>query len=104
MTATVQKSDLPPLGFSQEDWDEVSDNPEMTDAELAELRPLSEAEPEIFALLQKRGRGRPRVDAPKVNLTLRLDPHIIEAFKATGPGWQTRINEVLARAAEGLKS
>ncbi|MEH3147429.1 MAG: BrnA antitoxin family protein [Methylobacterium frigidaeris] len=37
-------------------------------------------------------------------LSLRLDPDVVEAFKATGPGWQTRINEVLADAARKMRA
>ncbi|MFO1071113.1 MAG: BrnA antitoxin family protein [Geminicoccaceae bacterium] len=44
-------------------------------------------------------RGRPRLDAPKVSVTLRLDADVLERFRATGPGWQTRINEALRKAA-----
>ena len=47
-------------------------------------------------------RGRPRSEAPKVSTTLRLDPDVIEAFKADGPGWQTRMNAALRKAA-GLR-
>jgi uncharacterized protein (DUF4415 family) len=32
-------------------------------------------------------------------VTLRLDTEVLEHFKAGGPGWQTRINAVLRRAA-----
>lgn len=44
-------------------------------------------------------RGRPKSDAPKVPTTIRLDPDVLAHFKATGPGWQTRVNEALRRAA-----
>ncbi len=40
-------------------------------------------------------RGRPRVDAPKQQVTLRLDAAVVEGLRATGPGWQTRANEAL---------
>lgn len=40
-------------------------------------------------------RGRPKVEAPKVSTTLRLDADIIERFRADGPGWQSRINAAL---------
>jgi uncharacterized protein (DUF4415 family) len=39
--------------------------------------------------------GRPKADAPKKLIALRLDPDIVEQFRATGPGWQSRINAVL---------
>ena len=47
----------------------------------------------------RRRRGRPPSEAPKVSTTIRLDPDVIEAFKADGPGWQSRINTALRRAA-----
>jgi uncharacterized protein (DUF4415 family) len=33
-------------------------------------------------------------------LNLRLDSDVVEHFRATGPGWQTRINDALRRAAK----
>jgi len=45
----------------------------------------------------KRARGRPKLEHPKQHVTLRLDAAVVDAFKAQGPGWQARINEVLAR-------
>lgn len=43
-------------------------------------------------------RGRPPVgDAPKQQVTLRLPRRVIDHFKAGGPGWQTRIGDVLDR-------
>lgn len=44
-------------------------------------------------------RGRPLAAAPKVSTTIRLDPAVIAHFKADGPGWQSRINEALRKAA-----
>lgn len=46
-----------------------------------------------------RRRGRPALDNPKQALKLRLDADVIEAFKADGPGWQTRMNDALRKAA-----
>ncbi|WP_245819082.1 BrnA antitoxin family protein [Marivita hallyeonensis] len=47
----------------------------------------------------KVSRGRPKALTPKVSTTLRLDPDVIEAFKADGPGWQSRMNAALRKAA-----
>ena len=46
----------------------------------------------------KRGRGRPPVDVKRPTLNMRIDAEVLDAFKATGPGWQTRINAVLRDA------
>jgi uncharacterized protein (DUF4415 family) len=40
-------------------------------------------------------RGRPRLENPKQLLSLRLPPEVIASWKATGPGWQTRMAQVL---------
>jgi uncharacterized protein (DUF4415 family) len=44
--------------------------------------------------------GRPRSENPKMALKLRIDPDVVEHFRATGPGWQTRINDTLRKAAK----
>jgi uncharacterized protein (DUF4415 family) len=40
-------------------------------------------------------RGRPVKVSKKKSLALRLDQEVVDAFRNTGPGWQTRINEAL---------
>jgi uncharacterized protein (DUF4415 family) len=43
----------------------------------------------------KRGRGRPAQEVKKEPISIRLDVRVLEAFKATGEGWQTRMNDAL---------
>jgi uncharacterized protein (DUF4415 family) len=43
-------------------------------------------------------RGRPPLESPKQAIKLRIDADVVEHFRETGPGWQTRINEALRRA------
>lgn len=43
----------------------------------------------------RRRRGRPPGSGTKVSTTIRFDAEVLAAFKATGDGWQTRMNEVL---------
>lgn len=50
--------------------------------------PYSDAE---FAALHPR-MGRPKIINRKRSTTIRFDEDVLEAFKATGPGWQTRMN------------
>ena len=75
------------------------DNYESTDEELAQAKPMAEALPELHAALMaeiaKRKAGRPKAAVTKQTIAIRLDPDVLEAFKATGPGWQTRMNEAL---------
>ena len=49
-------------------------------------------------------RGRPPSAAPKEAIKLRLDPDVLEYFRSGGPGWQTRINDALRRAARLKKA
>jgi uncharacterized protein (DUF4415 family) len=42
-------------------------------------------------------RGRPPLDLPKKLVSLRLDQDVIDAFRAGGPGWQSRINSALRK-------
>jgi uncharacterized protein (DUF4415 family) len=42
--------------------------------------------------------GRPQKADRKIPVTLRLDRDVVERFKATGPGWQTRINAALKKS------
>lgn len=45
-------------------------------------------------------RGRPRKPNKKRDIKLRIDPDVLDAFKATGKGWQTQMNAVLKAYAE----
>jgi uncharacterized protein (DUF4415 family) len=53
-----------------------------TDAEWEQVKPLVR-------------RGRPLGSGSKTQVTLRLDVEVIQKFKASGDGWQTRINDAL---------
>ncbi|MDP1681010.1 MAG: BrnA antitoxin family protein [Burkholderiales bacterium] len=53
-----------------------------TDAEWLQAKPLVR-------------RGRPLGSGSKTQVTLRLDVEVVEKFRATGDGWQTRINDAL---------
>jgi len=82
----------------QEGIAEDPDNPEWTEDDFAKARPFAEVFPELAESI-RRARGRPAVEQPKRQISLRLDPDVIDAFKATGKGWQGRINAALRKAA-----
>ncbi|MGL6210689.1 MAG: BrnA antitoxin family protein [Paracoccaceae bacterium] len=44
-------------------------------------------------------RGRPKAPVTKISTTLRLDAEVVEKFREGGPGWQTRMNDALRKAA-----
>ncbi len=80
-------------GYTLQDWNDVSDNVELSKIDIEQMRPFTEVFPELTASIRK-GRGAQKRPT-KQQVTLRLDRHIIEAFKAKGTGWQNQINEVL---------
>jgi uncharacterized protein (DUF4415 family) len=94
---------------------EDPDDWEATDEEIANAMSFEEAEPELATSILRehpelaepmrkrteelrRRRGRPRVEKPRQQVSIRLDPDVIAKFKATGPGWQGRINAILKAA------
>ncbi|MBB6469585.1 BrnA antitoxin family protein [Aminobacter carboxidus] len=76
------------------------DAPEATDEQLAQAKPFAEAFPELAASM-KRARGRPKVEAPKAAVTLRVDPDTLARFKAAGKDWRSRMSEALDKAKVG---
>ena len=65
----------------------------------ADALPLSDAELAQFTP-PRRPRGRPALEVTKVPTNVRLDPDVLQAFKSTGPGWQTQMNRALREWAE----
>lgn len=101
MKRRILKEFQPGRGYTKEDWDAV-DSPPLTDKELASMRPAREVlPPEFFEAIDemRRARGRPKLEAPKVAVTLRLDPNVLEKFKAAGKDWRARMAEELRKAA-----
>lgn len=75
------------------------DAPEATDEQLAQAKPFDEAFPALADAMRKNVGGRPKSENPKVAVSLRLDQEVVARFKASGPGWQTRMNDALRDAA-----
>lgn len=68
-------------------WTDPDDAPELTEA-FFERATLYDGESVVR-------RGRPKAARPKAQVTLRLDADVLLKLRATGPGWQTRANEIL---------
>ncbi len=80
------------------------DAPEASDEALANARPFREVFPDLAASIDRerasRGRGRPPMEAPKVPVTIRLEPEVVERFKAQGgKNWRGTMTEALRKAA-----
>jgi uncharacterized protein (DUF4415 family) len=81
--------------------EEYEEAPEWTDAQIA-AADLHEGGKLIR-------RGRPPSETRKQPVKIRLDPDLVAALRASGPGWQTRINELLrdvlrAKGVRGVRA
>ncbi|MDP9087454.1 MAG: BrnA antitoxin family protein [Pseudomonadota bacterium] len=78
------------------------DNPAWTKATFARSRKARDVLPEIFgsstAARMLKPRGRPKTGNARTSISLRLPPETLARWKATGPGWQTRMAEALQKA------
>lgn len=79
MTAKLKKSVQP--------WIDPEDAPEITSAWVAAA--------DVFEGAKLIRRGRPPKQSTKVLTTLRLDPDVVAGLRATGAGWQTRVNDAM---------
>ena len=81
------------------------ENPEWTASTFARARPAREKLPELVGEAATarllRPRGRPKTGNARKAISLRLPPETVALWKATGPGWQTRMAEVLSREVIG---
>ncbi len=75
------------------------DNPELTEEDWARMRPVREVHPELVAeYLRTRGKQK---RPTKVLVSLRLERDVVERLRASGPGWQSRANDMLRKAVLG---
>ena len=73
------------------------ENPEWTAEEIRQARPVMDVLPKETAEAVRRYRGQrgPQKSPTKELVSLRIDHDIVEAYRATGSGWQKRANEAL---------
>ena len=78
------------------------ENPEWTEETFARARPAKKVFPDLaeYAAKRKRGQRGPQATPTKVPMSLRIDRDVLAFYKATGQGWQGRMNEALRRAAK----
>ncbi|HQS98766.1 MAG: hypothetical protein B7Y26_05405 [Hydrogenophilales bacterium 16-64-46] len=70
------------------------DNPEWTAEDFARAIPFSELPESLKAVLSSRTRGAQKAPL-KERITIRLSPEVVTPFRATGAGWQTRLDAAL---------
>jgi uncharacterized protein (DUF4415 family) len=81
-----------------------ADNPEWTAEMFARAKPAAEVYPDLVECSEKRKRGqRGAQKAPvKKPIKLRVDHDVLARYRASGPGWQSRMNDALRRGSKSL--
>ena len=94
----------PGRGYSKADWDEVSESPELSEADFAKAKPARDILPEsFFATIEAQQRDKVTAkEDTQETVSLRLDRDVLAEFRKRGKDWQARINRTL-RKAVGLK-
>ena len=91
----MRKPPEKPSDISQQDWDAV-DVPEATAEDFARARPFKEIFPEQYKAWKRM--GRPPVESPKVHISFRLASDVVDGIRATGEGYNVRVEKVLRDA------
>ncbi|WP_051660765.1 BrnA antitoxin family protein [Bosea sp. 117] len=76
---------------------------ELTRRDMRQMKPAADVLPaELVDMLPKKRRGErgPQKRSTKQQVTLRLDRDVVDYFRATGDGWQSRINEALRKTLD----
>lgn len=96
MTAKLHGTQVP--------WSDPDDAPELTDEFFKKATPIVDGQAvshaEFKAAATKR-MGRPPVETKRPTLNMRVDADVLAALKASGKGWQTRLNSLLRREVLG---
>lgn len=82
--------------------DEAGEVRELTLEDFQNMRPIAETDPDLAEAIQnmKNKGGRPKVETPKVHVGFRMAADVVEGIKATGKGYNARVEKVLRDALE----
>jgi uncharacterized protein (DUF4415 family) len=79
--------------------DEDGEVRELTREDFEGMRPIAEVDPGMLeAVAQWRKVGRPKTASPKVHISFRLASEVVESIKATGEGYNARVEQALRDA------
>ncbi len=79
--------------------DEEGEVRELTLADFRKMKPVREAMPELVEAVEGARRiGRPKAEAPKVHIGFRLAADLVAHIRATGRGYNARVEEALRDA------
>jgi uncharacterized protein (DUF4415 family) len=89
--------------------DEDGEVRELTEEDFRGMRPLAEVDPGMLEAVAEwraktaRERGRPKAEEPKVHIGFRLAADVVAAVRASGPGYNARVEQALRAAGFGGK-
>ena len=85
--------------------DEEGEVRELTREDFRGMRPVREAMPELIEAMEefRRKLGRPKAEAPKVHIGFRLASDVVASIKASGRGYNARVEQALRAAGFGEK-
>jgi uncharacterized protein (DUF4415 family) len=85
--------------------DEEGEVRELTREDFRGMRPVREAMPELIEAMAefRRKLGRPKAEAPKIHIGFRLASDVVASIKASGPGYNARVEQALRDAGFGAK-
>jgi uncharacterized protein (DUF4415 family) len=86
----TKKLSPPPADFDE--------NPEWTEADFARARPFKEMFPEEYEAWKKERGGRPPVAQPKVHIGFRFAADVVQGLRASGRGYNQRVEKLLREA------
>jgi uncharacterized protein (DUF4415 family) len=79
--------------------DEDGEVRELTREDFEGMRPIAEVDPGMLeAVAQWRKVGRPKAESPKTHISFRLAADVVESIKATGQGYNARVEQALRAA------
>jgi uncharacterized protein (DUF4415 family) len=83
--------------------DEEGEVRELTREDFRGMRPVREAMPDLIEAMAefRRKLGRPKVEAPKIHIGFRLAADVVASIKASGPGYNARVEQALREAGFG---
>lgn len=83
--------------------DEEGEVRELTREDFRGMRPMREVQPEFIEAMEefRRKLGRPKAEAPKVHIGFRLAPDVVASIKASGRGYNARVEQALRAAGFG---
>ena len=82
--------------------DEDGEVRELTLEDMKLFRPIAEVDPglaDAMKAMRNKG-GRPRVEAPRAHIAFRWDPDLVASIKATGKGYNARVEKIIREAQQ----